>query len=485
MHLILPHQYSRRVFLRRSAQLALTGAALPTALNLAALGEAAAQTAADGSYKALVCIFLYGGNDQANTIVNYDDASYNAYSRIRGSIGLAKTSLLPLGATLIDTSRQYGMHPNMTALQGLYNSGQAAVQLNVGPLIVPLNRTQFFEDSARNPVPPKLFSHNDQASTWQSFGPEGATAGWGGKIGDSVLQANTNALFTCVSVTGNAVFLAGQSALAYQISQYGAVKINSVAYNVYDSPAVQTAVAQMVQQASTHALENEYNRVTRRAISAELQVSAGIETANTNGAATAFAPLSAVADNNPLANQLKMVARLIAARTSLGNKRQVFFVSVGGFDLHDNLVAGHNNNMKRLSDALTAFYQTTVNLGVANSVTSFTASDFGRSLTPNGDGSDHGWGNHHLIVGGDVKGKAIYGYAPPVGAADTNTDADRWHVGQGRLIPTASVEQYAATLATWFGVPPGAALNGLLPNLANFGGTANGINYAQNLGFMK
>jgi uncharacterized protein (DUF1501 family) len=487
MHLISPAQHSRRAFLRRSAQLAMTGAALPTALNLAALGEAAALTAPDGTYKALVCVFLYGGNDQANTIVNYDDASYNAYSRIRSNIALPKATLLPLGGTLRDASRQYAMHPAMAGLQGLYNSGQCAVQLNVGPLIVPLNKTQYLSGSSQYPVPANLFSHNDQASVWQSSAPEGSTVGWGGNIGDLALaaNANTNALFTCISVTGNTVFLAGDKALAYQVSQYGAVKINGEAYNVYDSSAVRSAVSDLIQQASGHALENEYNRITSRAIRAELDVSRGIETASTDGSGAAFAPLSAIAGSNPLAAQLKMVSRLIAARSSLGSKRQVFFVSLSGFDLHDNLSAGHTTNMQRVSQAMTAFYQTTANLNVANSVTAFTASDFGRSLTSNGDGSDHGWGNHHLIVGGAVKGGAIYGYAPPVGAGNTNTEADRWHIDQGRLLPTASVDQYAGTLANWFGVAPGAELDGVLPNLRNFGGTEDGIDYAKNLQFMK
>jgi uncharacterized protein (DUF1501 family) len=186
-----------------------------------------------------------------------------------------------------------------------------------------------------------------------------------------------------------------------------------------------------------------------------------------------------------------MVARLIAARNSLGTRRQVFFVSLGGFDLHDNLMAGQNKNMTNLNNALTAFYQTTENLGIADQVTSFTASDFGRTLTSNGDGSDHGWGSHHIVLGGAVKGKEFYGVAPPVSVTDTASADDQWHVGQGRLLPTTSVDQYAATLATWFGVNP-VEVNGaisevesILPNLKHFGVTANGINYSKNMGFMQ
>jgi uncharacterized protein (DUF1501 family) len=186
-----------------------------------------------------------------------------------------------------------------------------------------------------------------------------------------------------------------------------------------------------------------------------------------------------------------MVARLIAARSSLGAKRQVFFVSAGGYDLHDNLLTGQAQNMTILNNALSAFYQTTVNLGVADKVTSFTASDFGRTLTSNGDGSDHGWGSHHLVVGGAVNGKEFYGVAPPVSNTDTTSPNDQWHVGQGRLLPTTSVDQYAGTLATWFGVNPNSVngavseLDSILPNLKNFDVTANGINYPRNMGFMQ
>jgi uncharacterized protein (DUF1501 family) len=500
MHLIQPQHHSRRAFLRRSAQLAFTGAALPTALNLAAMGEAAAFNAPAGSYKALVCVFLFGGNDYANTVVTYDDPSYNAYSTIRGGgagqtaggIALAKASLAPTllnPTTALPGGRQYALHPSMVGMAGLFNAGQAAVQLNVGPLVVPMTKAQY-QGSNRSlyPLPPKLFSHNDQQSIWQSSSPEGSTIGWGGNIGDLALASNTNSLFTCISVTGNAVFLAGDSALSYQVSTGGAVKINSVTNNVYGSAAVKTAMGQLVQQARSHVLENEYTAVAKRAIGSEGLITAGIGAGSALGTGTEFAPLNALPTNNSLGSQLKMVARLIAARTSLGTKRQVYFVSLGGFDNHDGLLNNHVTNLTRVSEAMTAFYQTTANLGVANDVTAFTASDFGRTLTSNGDGSDHGWGSHHFVVGGAVQGKSFYGTAPPVGAGSTATEADLWHVGQGRLLPTTSVDQYAATLASWFGVEP-TELAGILPNLRNYGGVASpangGIAYPTNLGFFK
>ena len=481
---IPPSSHSRRAFLRRSGQLALTGTALPFALNLAAIGEAAAFDASD--YKALVCVFLYGGNDYANTVVTYDDPSYTLYSTIRGGgaaqtaggIALAKadlTATLLNPATALPGGRQYALHPAMTGLSGLFNAGQAAVQLNVGPLVVPLTKAQYTgSDRKIFPLPPKLFSHNDQQSIWQSSSPEGSTVGWGGHLGDLALSANNTSLFTCINVSGNAVFLSGDTALSYQVSSGGAVAINAVKNNVFNSAAVKNAMAQLVQQPRSHTLENEYNKVTTRAIGAEAQVSsslAGVTLATTFPA------------NNPLGDQLKMVARLIGARTALGSKRQVFFVSIGGFDLHDKLVASHPTLLGRVSDAMTAFYNATVELGVANKVTAFTASDFGRTLTSNGDGSDHGWGSHHFVVGGAVNGKAFYGSAPPVSVGSTAAVNDQQHVGQGRLLPTTSVDQYAATLARWFGVADNE-LTGILPNLGHFGTAAGRPDYPTNLGFM-
>jgi uncharacterized protein (DUF1501 family) len=502
MNGINPDNQSRRAFLQRSAQLAFTGAALPTALNLATMADAAAFSAPAGSYKALVCVFLYGGSDYANTVVTYDDPSYNAYNAIRTSIALPKADLTPtllMPTTALPSGRQYALHPSMPGMANLFNTGKAAVQLNVGPLVVPLTKAQY-NGSNRTlyPLPPKLFSHNDQQSIWQSSSPEGATIGWGGNIGDFAMSSNSNSLFTCISLTGNSVFLSGDAALAYQVSSGGAVKINSVSNNVYGNSVVKTAISQLTQQQRIHVLENEYNRVNARAIGAESTITMGIASGAAAGGAGAgtgdFLPFSLVPSNNSLAAQLKMVARLIAARASLVSSRQVFFVSMGGFDLHDNLISGQAENLKKLNDAISAFYQTTVNLGVDDKVTAFTASDFGRTLTSNGDGSDHGWGNHHFVVGGAVKGKEFYGFAPPVGASNSSNSTnpeDQWHVGQGRLLPTTSVDQYAGTLATWFGVNPIPAVAGgiseldeILPNLRNFGGTVGSISYPKNLGFM-
>ncbi|WP_439517460.1 DUF1501 domain-containing protein [Hydrogenophaga sp.] len=485
MHFLQNDKHTRRAFLNRAGQFALTGAALPTAINLAAMADAAAFDATD--YKALVCVFMVGGNDYANTVVTYDNASYDRYSAIRGGgagrtaggIALAQSDLALTRldpTTPLPGGRQYALHPAMTGLAGLFNSGAAAVQLNVGPLVMPLTRQQYNAgNSLLYPVPPKLFSHNDQQSIWQSSKPEGAATGWGGHLGDLALSSNTERALTCVSVSGNSAYLTGQSARPYGISTSGAVRINAINSNVYGSAAVRAAMAQLVLQNRTHVLENEYNLVTARAVSSEGLVSAALDLHPASHAA-----FSAFPSGNGLADQLKMVARMIAARNTLGNRRQVFFVTMGGFDLHDNLIPNQATLMGQLSSALTAFHASTVALGVANKVTAFTASDFGRTLTSNGDGSDHGWGGHHFIVGGAVRGKAFYGKAPPVSVTNSTTDAnDQWHVGQGRLLPSTSVDQYAGTLAKWFGVHS-SELSGILPNLQRFGGS----DYPLDLGFM-
>lgn len=493
MHLLQPQLHSRRAFLKRSGQLALSGTALPLALNLAAMGEAAAFNATAGDYKALVCVFLYGGNDYANTVVTYDDASYDQYSVIRGGgagraaggIALAQSALVPtlLNPTVapvdvLGVSRQFALNPAMTGLAGLFNSGHAAVQLNVGPLVKPLTRAQYnSSDRVTYPRPPQLFSHNDQQSIWQSSSPEGSTMGWGGNMGDLAQSLNTAATFSCMSVTGNAVFLSGDTALQYQVSTGGAIKINAAVSgaSVYGSTAVSAAMNSLLQQSRSHVLENEYNKVSRRALAAEGLVTSAL---------TLPAP-STVFATDSLAQQLKMVARLIKGRSTLGARRQVFLVSQGGFDLHDNLIRDHGGLLAKVSDAMTAFYNATVEMGVANQVTSFTASDFGRTLASNGDGSDHGWGSHHFVVGGAVRGQQFVGTPPPVSVADTKDSGgvywpqNQWHVGQGRLLPSTSVDQYAATLARWFGVDP-SEMAGVLPKIVNFGGA----DYPVDLGFM-
>ena len=474
-----PQHWNRRSILKSSAVIALQRLGMPMASSLGLMANAAAQSAND--YKALVCVFLFGGNDYANTVVTYDNDSYAKYYAIRAAgsgantpgvvlskEALAATELKPTQA--LAGGRKYALHPTMTGLAQLFNSGKAAVQLNVGPLVVPLTRAQYFgNDRQKYPLPPKLFSHNDQQSVWQSSSPEGSTIGWGGRFGDMAFTNNSNSLFTCISLSGNNVLLSGESALQYQCSTSGAIAVRPSNNNFFYQPQLRAAFTQMLQKSSTHLLENEYNTVMKRGISAQSIVSQGL---------SSVALKTTFPTGNKLADQLKTVAQLIGARNTLGTKRQVFMVSLGGFDLHDYLDTRHAPLLQKVDEAMTAFYKATVELGVANQVTSFTASDFGRTLTSNGDGSDHGWGSHHFVVGGAVKGAAFYGTPPPVSVGDTSAPEDQWHVGQGRLLPTTSVDQYAATLAKWFGVSP-TELPLVLPNLKNFGTPA----YPVDLGY--
>ena len=442
---------SRRAFLQRVSALSLAGTAAPWALNLAAMGEAAAATASD--YKALVCVFLYGGNDYGNTLIPVDAASYAAYQGMRPTLAylasdLAATTLVP--SLALPGGRQYALAPELAPLLPLFAGGQMGVMLNVGTLVQPTTKAQYTAQSV--PLPPKLFSHNDQQSVWQSQAPEGAASGWGGRMGDLFVAGNGNATFTCVNVSGNAVFLSGGTAVQYQVSTSGPVAFNGLAAPLFGSAACSTALQALVSAPRTHLFENEYSRVAKRSIDAGGVLSAALATAPV--IATPFPA------GNALADQLKFVARMISTAATTSTKRQVFFVSIGGFDTHDGLAAVHPGLLTTVADALAAFNQSTIELGVAKQVTTFTASDFGRTLTAD-DGSDHGWGSMHFMLGGAVNGGRFYGTAPVV----ANNGPD--DVGQGRLLPSTGVDQYAATLGKWFGISDSELLT-VLPNLGNY-----------------
>ncbi len=456
---------SRRAFLKRASALSVAGTATPWALNLAAMAEASAAAADD--YKAIVCVFLYGGNDYGNTLIPYDSTNYNAYFNLRPTLAYSRDSLtgtvLRPSAALTDAggfSRQYALAPELAPLLPIFDAGKMGVLLNVGTLVQPTSKLQYTNKSVA--LPPKLFSHNDQQSVWQSSAPEGATSGWGGRMGDLFESGNGNTTFTCVNVSGNAVFLSGKEAVQYQISTSGSVPLAGLAHPLFGSAACSAALQTLVSQPRTHLLESEYTRVTRRSI--------GANTILTTALAGAPAIGTPFPDANNLGDQLKMVAKMISSAKALGAKRQVFFVSMGGFDTHDGLVSVHPGLLKSVADAVAAFYSATVELGVANSVTTFTASDFGRTLSGNNDGSDHGWGSMHFMLGGAVNGNRYYG-KPPAVASDGPDD-----VGQGRLLPTTSVDQYAATLGKWLGASDTDLLS-LLPNLANYNASSRYLGF--------
>src|SRR5450432_1479447 len=337
---------SRRAFLQRASALSLAGTAAPWALNLAAMGEAAAATA----------------NDYGNTLIPVDTASYAAYQGMRPTLAylasdLAATTLAP--SVALPGGRQYALAPELAPLLPLFAGGRMGVMLNVGTLVQPTTKAQYTAQSV--PLPPKLFSHNDQQSVWQSQAPEGAASGWGGRMGDLFVAGNGNATFTCVNVSGNAVFLSGNTAVQYQVSTSGPVAFSGITTPLFGSAACSTALQSLVTAPRTHLFESEYTRVAKRSIDA-----GGVLTA---ALATAPAITTPFPAGNAIADQLKFVARMISTATTTSTKRQVFFVSIGGFDTHDGLASIHPGLLTTVSTAMAAFYQSTVELGVASQVT--------------------------------------------------------------------------------------------------------------------
>jgi uncharacterized protein (DUF1501 family) len=446
---------SRREFLKRSSAFSVAGAAAPWALNLAAISEAAAQSAPD-DYKALVCIFLYGGNDHGNTLVPYDQGTYDIYASLRSTLAtprdaaLAANELVPATGFELPLGRKYALAPKLSMLKPVFDAGRLGVLLNIGPLTQITSKAEY---SARSvPLPPRLFSHNDQQSTWQASSPEGSVSGWGGRIGDLLASGNGQSVFTAVSVTGNAVYLSGRSAVQYQVTSNGSVPISGIGNTLYGSTAAAQALRSLITSTpGTNLFEREHARVVQRSIDADVALRSAL-------AGITVTPFPATG----LGSQLSMVARMIAARSAVGAKRQVFFVGIGGFDAHDKLADNHPALLTQIGDAMAAFDAAMVQQGTSSQVTAFTASDFGRTLSSNGDGSDHGWGSFHFISGGAVRGQRFFGTAPLPG----NNGPD--DVGQGRMLPTMAVDQLAATLATWMGVTSPTDLATVVPGIGNY-----------------
>ncbi len=442
---------SRREFLRQASALSALGASAPFALNLATAGAAAAQAATD--YKALVCLFLYGGNDHYNTIIPVDASSRGLYESIRTNIAvplnaaLESNELKKAGADLWGGGRRFALHPALGQLTALFDNQRLAVGMNVGTLLE--QGTTLEKYKAGINLPPKLFSHNDQQSVWQSSLAEGATQGWGGRMADVFAAGNgTGAVFTSISASGNAVMMAGQNVVQYQLGPNGATAIDST----FGSEVTET-VRKLLTVERANLMKKAHGVVAQRSIDTEQTVTFAL---------AAQSALQTVFPASSLGSQLKIVARMIQARQQLGVKRQVFFVSLGGFDHHDNLVVAQPPLLTTVGDALRAFYEATVELQVANKVTTFTGSDFGRTLANNGDGSDHGWGSYQFVIGDAVKGQSFFGRVPTL-SVSPNQD----NVGGGRLLPAVGVDQYGATLAKWFGVGP-SELNTVFPNLSRY-----------------
>ncbi len=445
-----PHDADRRAFLLRACALGATGAAAPLALNLAALGAAAAQSAPP-SYKALVCVFLYGGNDPFNTLVPFDDAAYRAYAAARTDIALRRDTLRATalrGKAAAPGGAQFALAPALAPLAPLYENGQMAVLLNVGPLVVPTTKAEYI--SARVPLPPKLFSHNDQQSYWQALAPEGASSGWGGRLTDLFASANAQRTFTGITAGGSTVLLAGHKVAGYRVGINGSTPIELLHRDMYGSSACTALLRQLITQPREHLMERELSRIAAQSIDADTRLR------------TALADVAVPGDfGSPLAQQLKIVARIIGARQALGARRQVFFVSQNGYDNHTGLNDTHPALLRELGQSLAVFQQALTTLGVADQVTTFTASEFGRTLGSNGNGSDHGWGSHHLVLGGAVNGGRSYGTHPEIALDGPG------FVDNGRLLPTLAVDQLGASLGRWFGAGRDE-LRLVFPNLKHF-----------------
>lgn len=413
--------------------------------------------AAAEDYRALVCVFLFGGNDSHNMVVPLASSEYQSYQKARGVLALARNSLLELAGP---DGAGYGLHPRLTDLQRLFSEKKAAIVVNVGMLVRPTSREEYRQRAV--PLPVNLFSHSDQQLQWQCGMPGGsATHGWGGRAADSVAARNADRAFAAVSLSGNTLYLLGRDtspALVNPGAPTGLTGFNN-------SPAQQArleALQEILAIDQGYLLVQVANRTTAEGIRISAQLSSLL---------TAGPQLKTPFPATSLGRQMEQIARLIRARDQLGVSRQIFFASLGGWDTHTGQLPTHDALMGQLGQALAALYKATEELGVAAQVTTFTASDFGRTLNPNSNaGSDHGWGSHHLVVGGAVKGGRLYGRFPTV-ALNGPDDAS----GRGVWIPTTSLDQYGATLAAWFGVPE-EALAEVFPNLPNYN--------PANLGFM-
>jgi uncharacterized protein (DUF1501 family) len=437
---------SRRAFVR-------IGAAGIGSLALRPFGLLPAMAQEGPDYRALVCIFLFGGNDSNNTVVPMDDASFAAYTSLRGQLALAASDLT---APVFSVSGPpVAFHGNLPDLASLFGSKELAVVANVGSLVQPLTRDQY--QAQQVPLPLNLFSHSDQQLQWQTAVAQGhSPSGWAGRAADYIAAQgiNSSKFPTFFSVAGNTLMGEGAQTQpvalgpgqSLQLAGFSSTPASQARWNALNSLlSVDNGVA-LVQAANT-------------------TVANSIADANALSAALAKAPtLQTQFPTTGLGAQLQTVAQIISVQSELGMRRQIFFCSLGGFDTHTNEINTHKTLYPQLSAALAAFYNATQELGVAENVTTFTESDFSRTFQPtSGNGSDHAWGSHHLVAGGAVQGGEVYGAFPTFelgGPSDTDT--------RGRWIPTISIDQYGATLSSWFGIPD-SALATVFPNLANFG----------------
>jgi uncharacterized protein (DUF1501 family) len=460
---------SRRQFLKTASFASMAGfAASPFLLELNSVA-ALAQSSRPNDYRALVCVFLQGGNDGHGTVIATDPASFNAFTQARsGAPGLAynQSSLLPIIPKTSQNGRTFALNPYLGGVQSLFNAGRAAVVANVGTLIAPATKTQIQAKSV--PLPASLYSHFDQTAAWQAIASNGGSAehvGWGGAAADLIESMNLTSTFTCISTSGVALFLSGQSSFQLNVTSAGPIPIGGLAQPLFGQAAATNALRSILTAEESNLFAKDYETVITRATEAQAVLADAMLPAGPTGIADPpqfLDPATNKLATNNLAVSLQTVARIIAGRSGLGVSRQIFYVQLGSFDTHDNQAPQHATLLTQLGSALEYFDSLMMNAGLSDQVTVFTSSDFGRTLTANSDGTDHGWGSHHIITGGAVAGQDMYGFYPVIGVNQSND------MGAGRLIPTTAVEQYAGTLARWFGLSDGQVRQAL-PNFGNFG----------------
>jgi uncharacterized protein (DUF1501 family) len=444
---------NRRKFLRNVGALSTFGLASRFDL-LNFVADANAQSATD--YKALVCVFMFGGNDGNNTVIPIDAAGYRQYSAVRpvaSGINLPQASLLPIQP--VNIGMPFGLHPSLVELQSLFNQGKMAILANVGTLLQPTTQAQYNAGLQ----PDSLYSHADQQAQWQSaIYTESSSTGWGGRLADKMTSYNAATSFPVItSLDGTVLFTTGASAVPMSIPTTGSFALSGYTGNSGATTARLTALKQLLAKPSDNTFVTAANAIAAQA----LQLSGTVNPIINNGNST-VAPLFGNLTSD-ISNQLFQVAKMIEGRAATGALRQIFFVQLGSFDTHNDQLNRQQSLFNDLSPALSAFYAATVALGVSAQVTTFTLSDFSRTFQPaSGGGTDHAWGNHHFIIGDGVRGGAFYGQYPTL-VLGGPSDA----VQEGRWIPTTAVDQYGATLAKWFGVAT-ADLNTVFPNLAKF-----------------
>ncbi len=450
---------NRRHFLGEGAcSLLGSTAVLNTLLNLRLAGAAcaAADDAADDDYKALVCVFLFGGNDSFNMLIPTTDGEYENYQKTRGVLALPREgseSALPLKDSGV-SGRTFAVHPSIAELRDLYHEGELAFVANVGTLIEPVTVQQYKKKSVR--LPKSLFSHNDQRDQWQTSLPQSrGSNGWLGRAADLLRDtAGSSGISMNISLSGNNLLQTGKSVTAYNISPRGSVSLdNPLARDLFAGAGLPDAQDES-ESAQRNLFEQVFAESTRASIEMDRRFSAAFESVKLT---TEFPA------GNPLASSLQAIARTIGSRHQLQQRRQTFFVMLGGWDNHQNLLEDHPQLLTSLSQALAAFQKSLVELDVADRVTSCTASDFGRTLRSNCRGSDHAWGGNALVMGGAVQGGRIYGEYPEALLLNDGLDVGT----NGRLLPTTSCDAYFCELLRWFGIPAGE-MQTVLPNIEAF-----------------